>query len=168
MKGSPRVSVAGRWLLRPAQLPHPLLEAGPGCRRDHTTTTRLRSPAHLRDLRGPCRRLHLRPVALHGRQPDHDRPSLRTPGERRTRARNKALESFTGAEPADVHAVDAAWTSEAASVASAGNASTRKQGKVRSPLTDSNRRPPPYHQLVAIGGNGFRLFLPFPALSICW
>jgi hypothetical protein len=36
----------------------------------------------------------------------------------------------------------------------------------RSPLTDSNRRPPPYHapdrQLVATGGTGFGLLKPFP------
>ena len=27
----------------------------------------------------PCRHLHLRPLPLHGRQPDHDRPPLRPP-----------------------------------------------------------------------------------------
>jgi integrase len=43
----------------------------------------LRSPTHLRDLRAPCRRLHLRPLPLHGRQPDHDRPPLRPPRARR-------------------------------------------------------------------------------------
>jgi integrase len=41
--------------------------------------TRLRSPAHLCDLRASCRHLHLRPLALHGSEPDHDRPSLRPP-----------------------------------------------------------------------------------------
>ena len=39
----------------------------------------------------------------------------------------------------------------------------------KSPLTDSNRRPPPYHlgsrQLVATYGNGFRLSEPFSAPS---
>ena len=30
-------------------------------------------------LRAPCRHLHLRPLPLHGRQPDHDRPPLRPP-----------------------------------------------------------------------------------------
>ena len=50
----------------------------------------LRSPPHLRDLRAPCRHLHLRPLPLHGRQPDHDRPPLRPPRPRRTRARDPA------------------------------------------------------------------------------
>jgi integrase len=50
----------------------------------------LRSPAHLRDLRPACRHLHLRAVTLHGRQPDHDRPPLRPPRPRRTRARDPA------------------------------------------------------------------------------
>ena len=35
-------------------------------------------------LRAPCRHLHLRPLPLHGRQPDHDRPALRPPRSRRT------------------------------------------------------------------------------------
>jgi hypothetical protein len=35
---------------------------------------------------------------------------------------------------------------------------------LQSPLTDSNRRPPPYHVIfAAAGGNGFRLFQPFSA-----
>src|SRR5438874_3012987 len=44
---------------------------------------------HLRDLRAPCRTLNLRPLSLHGSQPDHDRPPLRPPRPRRTRARNQ-------------------------------------------------------------------------------
>src|SRR5215211_9013224 len=43
---------------------------------------------HVRHLRAPCRHLHLRPLALYGRQPDHDRPPLRPPRPRRTRARD--------------------------------------------------------------------------------
>src|ERR671930_921346 len=49
----------------------------------------LRSPTHVRDLRPPCRHLNLRPLPLHGRQPDHDRPPLRPPRPRRTRARDQ-------------------------------------------------------------------------------
>ena len=48
----------------------------------------LRSPAHLRDLRAPCRHLHLRPLPLYGRQPEDDRSPLRPPRARRTRARD--------------------------------------------------------------------------------
>ena len=51
---------------------------------------RLRSPAHLRNLRAACRHLNLRPLPLHGRQPDHDRPPLRPPRPRRTRTRHPA------------------------------------------------------------------------------
>jgi integrase len=57
--------------------------------RDRAPAQGLRSPAHLRHLRAPCRHLHLRPLPLHGRrQPDHDRPPLRPPRPRRTRARD--------------------------------------------------------------------------------
>ena len=50
----------------------------------------LRSPAYLRDLCAPCRHLNLRSVPLHGSQPDDDRPPLRPPRPRRTRARDQA------------------------------------------------------------------------------
>ena len=44
-------------------------------------------------------------------------------------------------------------------------------GLLQSPLTDSNRRPPPYHrsnrQPDATHGNGFRLFPPVRAGAIC-
>jgi integrase len=52
--------------------------------------TDLRSPAHVCDLRPSCRHLNLRPLSLHGRQPDDDRPPLRPPRPRRTRARDQA------------------------------------------------------------------------------
>ena len=58
--------------------------------RDRTAPTRLRSAAHLRHLRAPCRHLDLRSLPLHGRQPDHDRPPLRPPRPRRTRPRDQA------------------------------------------------------------------------------
>jgi integrase len=40
-------------------------------------------------FRAACRRLNLRPLALHGSQPDHDRPPLRQPRARRTRPRDQ-------------------------------------------------------------------------------
>ena len=55
--------------------------------------TRLRSSAHLRHLRAPCRHLNLRSLPLHGRQPDHDRPPLRPPRPRRPRPRDPAFET---------------------------------------------------------------------------
>jgi integrase len=64
----------------------------------------LRSPAHLRDLRTSCRHLNLRPLPLHGRQPDHDRPPLRPPRPRRARARDQAPRRF---ERTRVRTVDA-------------------------------------------------------------
>jgi hypothetical protein len=50
--------------------------------------------------------------------------------------------------------VDAAWTPKPAADVSQDNETAAKQAETRSPLTDSNRRPPPYHK----HGNGFRLF----------
>jgi integrase len=43
------------------------------------------TPCH---LRAPCRHLHLRRLPLYGCQPDDDRPPLRPPRARRTRARD--------------------------------------------------------------------------------
>jgi integrase len=60
------------------------------CRRHRPASADLRSPAHLRDLRTPCWHLHLRPLPLHGRQPDHDRPPLRPSRPRRAPARDSA------------------------------------------------------------------------------
>src|SRR5215216_2551521 len=51
---------------------------------------RLRSPPHVRNVRAQRRHLNLRPLALPGSQPGHDRPPLRPPCTRRTRARNPA------------------------------------------------------------------------------
>lgn len=47
------------------------------------------SPTHLRDPRSPRRCLDLRPLPVHGSQPDHDRSPLRPPRKRRTRARHQ-------------------------------------------------------------------------------
>jgi integrase len=68
--------------------PQPLLEARPARRWNHTAPARLRSPAHLRDLRAPRRHLHLRALALHGNEPRHDRPPLRPPRQRRAPTRD--------------------------------------------------------------------------------
>ena len=73
-------------------------------RRDRAASAGLRSPAHLRDLRAPCRHLHLRPLPLHGRQPDHDRPPLRPPRPRRPRARDQAARHLRAPNNVDVHA----------------------------------------------------------------
>src|SRR5687768_3769450 len=62
-----------RWLPRPAQLPESRLEAGPARRWNRAPAQGLRSPAHLRHLRAPCRHLDIRPLSLHGCEPDHDR-----------------------------------------------------------------------------------------------
>ena len=83
------LSVRSRCLLRPPQLPHPRVEARSGRRRDHTDPPHLRPPPHLRYLRATSRRLDLRSLPLHGRQPDNDRPPLRPPRTRRTRARDQ-------------------------------------------------------------------------------
>jgi hypothetical protein len=64
----------------------------------------LRSPAHLRNLRAGCRAFHLRPLALHGCQLDDDRPPLRSPRPRWTRARDQAPRRV---EPTRVRPVDA-------------------------------------------------------------
>jgi integrase len=45
---------------------------------------------HLRDVRATCRHLNLRALPLHGRQPDDDRPALRPPCPRWSRARDSA------------------------------------------------------------------------------
>ena len=75
--------------------------------RDRPDPAGLRSPAHLRDVRAACRHLHLRPLPLHGRQPDDDRPPLRPPRQGRPPARDRRCSTLT---PHDVHAVDARWT----------------------------------------------------------
>src|SRR5436190_24363940 len=69
-----------RRLLRPPQLPQPLLEIRTNRSGHHVAAPRLRSPPYVRNLRAPCRHLSLRPLALHGSQPDDDRPPLRPPG----------------------------------------------------------------------------------------
>ena len=103
---SSAVSRAARRLPRPAQLPRPRMEAGRARRRNRASPPALRPASHLRHLRSPRRRLDLRPVTVHGRQPGDDRPPLRTPRPRRTRARGCAPRRLRNRD----RRVDAWWT----------------------------------------------------------
>jgi hypothetical protein len=129
----------------PAQLPQLRLEAGADRGRDRATAQDL-SPTHFRHLRAPCRHIHLRPLPLHGRQPDHDRPRLRPPRPRPTRARDPPP------RPAQQNSVHGGrwWTLRGRRPAQLAPAETTalvaKQAKTTSPLTDSNRRPPLYEE----------------------
>ena len=80
--------------------------------------------AHLRHLRASCRDLHLRPLPLQGHQPDHDRPPLRPPRPRRTRACYPPARRVQGRARPRWTLVDAAWTSKPASVATPDNGSS--------------------------------------------
>ena len=114
--------------------------------RDRPDPADLRSPPHLRHLRAARRHLDLRPLPLHGRQPDDDRPPLRPPRQRRPPARDRLLDTLAGnAQPPDVHTVDAKWTPRRGHAATRARKTASKQDIHQSPLTDSNRRPLPYH-----------------------
>src|SRR5436305_535812 len=63
------------------------------------------------------RHLHLRPLSLHGRQPDDDRPPVRPPRPRRPRPCDQPPDAFTGSDAVNVHPVVAAWTSQSPIVA---------------------------------------------------
>jgi integrase len=71
------------------QLPLPRLETRPTRPRDRPDPARIRSQAHLCQVRAACRHLPLRPLPLHGRLPDDDRPPLRAPRQRRPPARDR-------------------------------------------------------------------------------
>jgi integrase len=62
------------------------------------------------------RHLHLRPLPLHGNEPGHDRPPLRPPRPRRTRARNQAARHLqsrrTARRPRGGRRVDTDHTSQ--------------------------------------------------------
>jgi hypothetical protein len=106
----------------------------------------LRSPAYLCDLRAPCRHLDLRPLPLHGRQPDRDRPPLRPPRPRRTRTcdppARRAERGRTSTVDAGGRRVDTGFRGRQSATTTE---TAAKQAESRSPLPDSNRRPPPYH-----------------------
>jgi hypothetical protein len=93
---------AGR-LPRPAQLPQPRMETRPARARDRPNQTGLRSQTFLRYVRAPRRRIDLRPLPLHGRQPDHDRPPLRPPRQRRPPACDQPPRRIHSSRPIDVH-----------------------------------------------------------------
>ena len=133
-----------RRLPRPAQLPLPRLETRPARPRNRPDPARLRSQAHLRDVRAARRHLHLRPLPLHGRQPDDDRPPLRAPRQRRPPARDRP--------PRQLQRQRDPWTRWTRSGRArrrprptASEKPASKQDIRRSPLSDSNRRPLPYH-----------------------
>ena len=108
---SARIPRPARRLPRPAQLPLPRLETRPARPRDRPDQKDLRSQAFLRHVRAPRRHLDLRPLPLHGRQPDDDRPPLRPPRQRRPPARNQPPRHPQRRRNAThVHTVDAKWT----------------------------------------------------------
>src|ERR671937_3048822 len=97
-------------------------------------------------VRAPCRNLHLRPLALHGRSLTMiDRHYGHLARDGREHAIRLLDELSTGQRPRWT-LVDAAWTPEPAAAASLTTEVAAKQEKTRSPLTDSNRRPCPYHR----------------------
>ena len=95
---------------RPAQLPLPRLETRPTRARHRPAAKDLRSQTHVRYLRAPCRSLHLRPLPLNGRQPDHDRPPLRPPRQRRPTTRDQPARYPHGRRPPRGRCVDAEHT----------------------------------------------------------
>jgi hypothetical protein len=60
--------------------------------------------------------LELRPLVLHRRQPHHDRRHYGHLARDGRQHAIKLLDAFTGSDAVDVHAVDAAWTSEPSTV----------------------------------------------------
>ena len=72
---------------------------------DRASAATVRLAPHVRDLRAAGRHLHLRPLALHGREPDDDRPPLRPPRPRRHEHAAALLDSLAAEE-----AATAAWT----------------------------------------------------------
>src|SRR6266540_2244468 len=103
------VSCAARRLPRPAQLQPPRVESGSERRWNRASAATVRLAPHVRDLRAAGWHLHLRPFALHGREPDDDRPPLRPPRPRRARARRRASR-FTRRRGSRDRRVDVRWT----------------------------------------------------------
>ena len=100
----------------------------PKGRGHRSASTGLRSPAHVRDFRSSCRHLDLRSLSLHGRQPDHDRPPLRPPRSRRTRACDQAPRRI---ERVRIRPVDAGGRSVDAETEKRRQARQRKPGASR-------------------------------------
>ena len=84
---------------------------------------------------------------LHGRQPDGDRPPLRPPRPRRTRARNHAPRRPQFPE---ANSTSTPWTPggrrRSTPPPPPATETASKQELTASPLTDSNRRPLPYQR----------------------
>ena len=106
----------------------PAMAAGTDGRRHQPLAADLRSPSHLRDPRAPCRHLHLRPLPLHGRQPDHDRPPLRPPRPRRSRTRDPTPRRLQRARVRPWTLVDARWTSNQRERVNSGNRNSARAG----------------------------------------
>ena len=123
----------------------------PNATSQSTRSGAYRSQAHLRHVRAPRRHLHLRPLPLHGRQPDDDRPPLRAPRQRRPPARDRPPRQLQQQpRPHGGREVDATR----GHAQRPGRKTPSKQDKRQSPLSDSNRRPLPYHGRTGV----FRAF----------
>jgi integrase len=59
--------------------------------------------AFLCHIRATSRHLHIRPLPVHGRQPDDDRPPLRPPRQRRPPERDQPPRHVQRGRPSDVH-----------------------------------------------------------------
>jgi integrase len=101
----------------------PRVEARAGRGRDRAPAQDLRSPTHLRHLRAPCRHLHLRPLPLHGRQPDHDRPPLRPLARDGREHAIRLLDELSADQRPRWTLVDAAWTPKPAAARCVGDES---------------------------------------------
>jgi hypothetical protein len=114
---------------------------------------------------------HLRAIAVHGREPSHDRPPLRAPCPRRTRARGRAprclrerdrrvdawwtprcaqkIRSATGRDDRIGRGFALAWTfswtSTLRNVASSANGRSRYAGALMKPSDGLEPLTPPYH-----------------------
>src|SRR6266700_2947532 len=93
----------------PARGETPRLESGSERRWNRASAATVRLAPHVRDVRPAGWHLHLRPFALHGREPDDDRPPLRPPRPRRARARRRAAR-FTRRRGSRDRRVDVRWT----------------------------------------------------------
>jgi hypothetical protein len=158
---------------RPPRLPQlqpAPLETRPESRRDRTAARPLRPAPHLRHLRAPRRRAGVCPLPVHAHEHRDDRPPLRPPRSRQLPARRLAARrarARTGGgrwvdagaqarKAARRHGFQASRKrlsagggrsvdTEATTSRDAGRRKGLISRNFASPLTDSNRRPPPYH-----------------------
>ena len=98
-----------------------------------------------------------------------DRPYAHLARDGRDHAIN-LLDAYSRPGEAGVHQVDVAWTLQQRAVATSANRRRLSQEKSRSPLTDSNRRPPPYQG--GPGGHGRAPAVMFllqnePSIRVC-